>query len=55
MVKLLAFQVFWMKKVCDEFFHDRTKKCDKRLFHAKGLHEIISCLNFFCYANSCVR
>ena len=33
-----------MKKVCDELYHDGTKKCDNRLFHAKNLHEIFSCL-----------
>ena len=25
----LAFQVFWMKKVLDDFFYDGTKKCNQ--------------------------
>ena len=32
-LNFFAFQVFWMKKVCDEFYHNGTKKCDNRLFH----------------------
>ena len=54
-LNFFAFQVFWMKKVCDEFYHDGTKKCDNRLFHAKAFHETFSCFTFFCYTNSFVR
>ena len=46
-VKLFSFLGILNKNVCDEFYHDGTKKCDYRLFHAKGLHEIFSCLTIF--------